>query len=118
MNDPDFTDVSTIRFICEYYGADPSMITYWNNQGLSWNDILIGVNLASRLNRKPGEFFQLRASGRDWQFIATKYHVSYKSLSQPVQPRKKMALLKNSPRPNQNKNFIPPGQQKKKGKHK
>jgi hypothetical protein len=89
MNDADFEEISVIRFLCEYYNTDSSILFSWRNRGLSDEDLFIGLNLATRLGRSPDEIFKIRTSGRDWRSISQKYRVPYDTLSQPVKPRNK-----------------------------
>jgi len=78
-----------IRFLHECYGADPELLFYWRARGLTYDDLFIGVNLGLRLKKSPAEFFALRISGKDWQFIAAKFKVSYLSLGQPAKEKDK-----------------------------
>lgn len=90
--DSDFEESMTIRFLSDYYGADPEVIHYWVIRGLSYDDLFLGFNLAARTHRQPREFFMIRISGHDWKFIAQRYRVSYALLSQPVQPVRRIVI--------------------------
>lgn len=90
--DSDFEEMMTIRFLTDYYGADPEVIHYWVVRGLSYDDLFLGFNLAARIHRQPREFFSIRISGHDWKFIAQRYRVPYVILSQPVQPVRKIVI--------------------------
>lgn len=87
-----FEELLIIRFLHEYYGADPELLFYWRARGLTYDDLFIGVNLGLRLKRSPAEFFSLRISGKDWQFIAAKVKVPYLSLGQTVKEKDKALL--------------------------
>lgn len=90
--DSDFEEMMTVRFLTDYYGADPEVIHYWIVRGLSYDDLFIGFNLAARLHREPREFFSIRISGHDWSFIARRYRVPYIMLGRPVQPVRKVII--------------------------
>ncbi|HBK69715.1 MAG TPA: hypothetical protein DDZ91_13825, partial [Firmicutes bacterium] len=85
-DDQIFEEMMIIRFLHEYFGADPEVLFYWRAQGLTYDDLFLGINLSLRLKISPGEFFSLRLSGKDWRFIANKVRVPYSSLSQPLKP--------------------------------
>ena len=97
-----FEELLIIRFLHEYYGADPDILFYWRSRGLSYDDLFIGVNLGLRLKKSPTEFFSLRVAGKDWRFIATQVKVPYSTLSQPVKKQGKFFPLTQDEPPAKN----------------
>jgi hypothetical protein len=95
VDDGAFDEMMTIRFIHDYYGTDPDFLFYWHSHGLSYEDLFIGVNLATRIHCAPREFFLLRTNGRSWQFIANRYRVPYTILNRPV--RSVNRIIKRQP---------------------
>ena len=92
MDDPAYEEMMVVRFLDDYYGADPDLLFYWHSRGLSYDDLFIGYNLGARLHRSPREFFTLRLSGRNWEFIARRNNISYALLSRPVSPARRMSI--------------------------
>jgi hypothetical protein len=93
INDYDYEEMMTVKFLNDYYGVTPEAIYFWRRKGLSYGDLFLGLNLSARLHKGPQEFFQLRISGCDWQFVARKYHLPYSILTRPVQPLRKVIVI-------------------------
>ena len=102
-DDAIFEELLTIRFLHEYYGADPDLLFYWRSRGLTYEDLFIGINLGYRLQKSPVDFFSLRVAGKDWRLIAAEVKVPYSTLSKPATaPKKTLSLPKEKP-PQKNK---------------
>jgi hypothetical protein len=93
VNDYDYEEMMTVKFLNDYYGVSPEIIYFWHHKGLSYEDLFLGLNLSARLHKGPQEVFQLRISGCDWQFVARKYHLPYSILTRPVQPLRKVIVI-------------------------
>lgn len=94
IDDDDYQEMMTVRFLNDYYGASPELIYYWHNQGLPYEDLFLGFNIGSRLHRDPRMFFQMRLSGNDWHSVARRCNVPYSVLIQPVEPVRRIETTK------------------------
>lgn len=93
INDDDYEEIMTVRFLHEYYGMSPEVIYFWHDRGLGYEDLFLGFNLGVRLRLEPREFFKLRMASRDWRFIARRYRVPYEVLMEPVPPIHRIIII-------------------------
>jgi hypothetical protein len=95
-----FEELMSLRFLVQYYGKDRDYLYKWRGRGLGCEDLVIGSNLAARLDKPQGGFFEDRLAKHDWAYIAKKNKIAYSSLSQPVAPKEKLKVkLAGEPTP-------------------
>ena len=92
VDDAAFEELMALRFNAQYYGKDPDSLTDWRSQGLCYEDLLIGSNLAAKTGKRQGEFFRQRVEGKNWATIARENNISYPTLGQPVAPKQTMKV--------------------------
>lgn len=96
LDDNDYEEMMTVRFLDEYYGASPEFIFFWRDRGLSYEDLFLGLNFGARYGYEPSVVFRLRTAGYDWRYITRKYGVPYSVLIKPVPPRRKLLISKGN----------------------